>query len=76
MSRTPMTAAEIAELNAAYEAAVEQNQDESPHLVVARVAARFDLEEVRRDDTSGALYRNAAGRYCYGWETGGFDDQI
>lgn len=73
---TPMTPAEIAALNAAYETLIAANEDLSPHLAVARTAARFDLTEVRRDDTSGALYVNAAERYAYGWESGGFDDQI
>lgn len=73
---TPMTDAEIDALNTAYENLMDSDQSLSSHIGIARTAARFGLEEVRRDDTSGALYRNAAGRYCYGWEGGGFDDQI
>jgi hypothetical protein len=72
---TAMTTAEIQTLNAMYSAAIEQS-DESPNVVTHEVAVAASLEVVRRDDESGILYRNAAGRYVYGWESGGFDDQI
>lgn len=72
----PMTAVEIAELNAAYEAARVANPDESTHILTYEVAMRWGLEVVRRDDQSGILYRNSSGEHVYGWESGGFDDQI
>lgn len=73
---TPMTAVEIAKLNAAYDAARERNPEESTHILTHAVAVEAGLELVRQDDESGVLYRNRAGRYVYGWESGGFDDQI
>ena len=73
---TPMTAAEIAELNAACEAARAENPEESAHTLTHAVAVAAGLVAVREDDQSGILYRNQAGRYVYGWESGGFDDQI
>lgn len=74
--KTPMTAAEIAALNAAFDAEMSRREDESPHIVTADVASDAGLECIRHDDESGTLYRNAAGRYVYGWESGGFDDQV
>lgn len=72
---TPMTAAEIANLNAAYDAAVAANPDESTHIITHQVAIAANLEIVREDDESGILYcRN--GRYVYGWQSGGFDGQV
>ncbi len=87
LTMTPMTPAEIAALNAAYEAELarrsalleadpESRIDDSPHIVTADVAREAGLEVVRADDESGVLYRNRAGRYVYGWESGGFDDRI
>lgn len=77
MSRTPMTAAEIAELNAAYEAARATSPDESTHTLTHDVAVEAGLVLVQQDDQSGILYRDPqTGRYVYGWESGGFDDQI
>jgi hypothetical protein len=74
---TPMTPAEIAALNAAYEVARAENPDESTHTLTHNVAIGANLEAVRHDDNSGTLYRSRAGRrYVYGWESGGFDDQI
>lgn len=74
---TPMTAAEIAKLNAAYEAARAANLDESTHILTQAVAVAAGLVPVRQDDQSGILYRDPqTGRYVYGWESGGFDDQI
>mgnify|MGYP001171509570 CR=1 FL=1 len=73
--RTPMTAAEIAELNAAYKAAIAADEDNNTHIVTHTVAIAAGLTVVHEDDQSGVLYRNAAGRYVYGWESGGFDDQ-
>jgi hypothetical protein len=69
-----MNAADITALNAAYEAAREATPDESTHILTYDVAIVAGLEMVRRDDQSGWLFRNAEGRVCYGWETGGFDD--
>lgn len=73
---TPMTAAEIAELNAAYEAAIAADEDNNTHIVTYSVAIAAGLTVVREDDQSGVLYRAATGRFVYGWESGGFDDQI
>lgn len=72
--KTPMNTAEIAALNAAYETAVANNPDECTHILTHNVAA--GLTVVREDDESGVLYRNNEGRYVYGWQSGGFDDQI
>lgn len=73
---TPMTAAEIAELNERYDAAREANPDESTHILTYDVAVEANLTLVRHDDESGNLYRNSEGRYVYGWASGGFDDQV
>jgi hypothetical protein len=73
--KTPMTAAEIAELNTAYDAAVDANPDESTHILTHLVAIEANLEVIQQDDESGTLYRRA-GRYVYGWQSGGFDDQV
>jgi hypothetical protein len=73
---TAMTSAEIAAMNAAYEAAKTANPEESAHILTHAVAVEAGLITVRQDDQSGVLYRNSAGRYVYGWESGGFDDQI
>lgn len=73
---TPMSQAEIAELNAAYAyETVKANSDESTHILTHQVAVAAGLEIVREDDESGTLYRRN-GRYVYGWQSGGFDDQI
>ena len=72
----PMTIAEIAELNTAYDREVAASPDESTHILTQRVAVAANLETVRRDDESGTLYRSADGRYVYGWQSGGFDSQI
>lgn len=73
---TAMTAAEIADLNARYDAAREANPDESTHILTYDVAVEANLTLVRHDDESGNLWMNSEGRYCYGWASGGFDDQI
>jgi hypothetical protein len=73
---TTMSAAQIATLNANYEAAREQNPDESTHILTHKVATSWGLEVVREDDESGILYRNSSGEYVYGWQSGGFDDQV
>lgn len=73
--KTAMTTAEIAELNAAYETAAAANPDESTHILTHQVAVAANLETVREDDESGILYRRN-GRYVYGWQNGGFDDQV
>lgn len=73
---TPMTAAEIANLNAQYENAIAADEDNNTHIVTHQVAVSNNLQVVREDDQSGILYRNAAGRYVYGWESGGFDNQV
>jgi hypothetical protein len=70
-----MNAAEIAELNAAYEAARSADPEGSTNVITHQVAVEAGLIVVREDDESGILYRNAAGRYVYGWQSGGFDDQ-
>jgi hypothetical protein len=72
----PMNQTEIAELNAAYDRAVAANPTESTHTLTHQVAVAANLETVRQDDESGTLYRNQAGRYVYGWQSGGFDNQI
>lgn len=72
---TPMTQTEITELNAAYDRAVAASPDESTHILTHRVAVAANLETIRTDDESGTLYRRAD-RYVYGWQSGGFDDQI
>jgi hypothetical protein len=72
----PMTTNEILALNAAYDAALERNPDESTHIITHDVAIDAGLTVVREDDESGILYRNAEGRYVYGWQSGGFDDQV
>jgi len=71
-----MTAAEIEELNARYDAAREANPDERTNVLTYDVAVDANLTLVRHYDESGNLYRNSEGRYCFGWESGGFDDQI
>lgn len=76
MTRTPMTAAEIADLNARYDAAREANPDEMSHILTYDVAVDAGLIHVRSDDESGNLWMNSEGRYCYGWQSGGFDDQV
>lgn len=76
MARIPMTAAEIAELNERYDAAREANPDEQTNVLTYDVAVEANLTLVRRDDESGNLWMNSEGRYCYGWQSGGFDDQI
>ncbi len=73
---TPMTAAEIAELNAAYEQAIAADEDHNTHIVTHAVAIAAGLTVVREDDQSGILYKAASGRLVYGWESGGFDAQI
>ena len=74
---TPMTAAEIDALNAAYDAARDANPDESTHILTARVALDANLEVQRRDDESGVLYRHyPTGRLVYGWESGGFSGDV
>lgn len=75
MSRT-MTAAQIAELNANYEAAREHNPDESTHILTHDVAIAANLTVIRRDDESGILYRSNAGELVYGWESGGFSEPM
>jgi hypothetical protein len=72
---TPMSQTEIAKLNAAYDRAVAANPAESTHILTHQVAIAANLETVRTDDESGTLYRRA-NRYVYGWQSGGFDDQI
>jgi hypothetical protein len=76
MTRIPMTAAEIEELNNRYDAAREANPDERTNVLTYDVAVEANLTLVRHYDESGNLWRNAAGRYCFGWESGGFDDQV
>lgn len=76
MTLTPMTAAEIEELNERYDAAREANPDESTHTLTYDIAVEANLTHVRHYDESGNLWRNADGRYCFGWESGGFDTQI
>lgn len=71
-----MNAAAIADLNAAYEAAMAQSSEQSPHIATHEVALAAGLIVVRADDESGVLYRTPTGEYVYGWGAGGFDDQI
>lgn len=71
-----MTAAQINVLNAAYDRARSASPRESAHVLTHQVAVAANLEVVREDDESGILYRNRAGRYVYGWQSGGFDDQV
>lgn len=85
MNHTPMTKKEIAALNAAYEALVAEDAEdaaffgrepESTHILTRKAALNANLEVVKHYDQSGILYRNHVGRYVFGWESGGFDDQI
>lgn len=73
---TPMTPAQIATLNAAYEAARAENSDESTHILTYDVATEAGLEMVREDDQSGWLFRNSNGELVYGWESGGFSEEM
>ena len=68
-----MTLAEIAELNAAYDAALAASPAGSTHTLTRQVARDANLEIVETDDESGwLLARHPDGARVYGWESGGF----
>ena len=81
MSRTPMTAAEIADLNARFERILDAQGEDNRSPAAAMVEAASEAPNVvlvEWFDQSGGLYQNTrTGRYAFGWETtGGFDDQL
>ncbi len=62
---TPMTAAEIAELNAAYYS--------DPKLTVYEIAERRGLKPIEFFSGTGVLYRSREGRFVFAW---GEEDQL
>ena len=70
-----MTEEEIQALNVKYEIERIKRPYDDTGTITYEVANDANLEMIRHDDQSGWLFRNAEGRFCYGWESGGFDDQ-
>ena len=74
-----MTTAQIARLNEELISRLAANEYADAGCTLCDVARDNNLKVVRMDNEIGILYRDAAGRYVYGW-TGGceiaFNDQI